>query len=196
MTKTDKILVIVESPNKVKTISEILKKAGYLNAAVVASVGHILKLKDGGPAYNSGIYPDKNFQMNLAVDTEKRKVVDEISNQAKKADLIIIMTDDDRAGYFIGWSVVNFCKLPIEKCVRVVTHEITPKAVVHAIENPVPFNDNLVDAERARMMTDKLIGFSLSPLGKKYLGAKSIGRCQSVGLKLVSDREREILYYF
>ena len=193
MTKTDKILVIVESPNKVKTISEILKKAGYLNAVVVASIGHILKLKDGGPAYNSGIYPDKNFQMNLAVDTEKRKVVDEISSQAKKADLILIMTDDDRAGYFIGWSVVDFCKLPIEKCVRVVTHEITPKAVVHAIENPVPFNDNLVDAERARMMTDKLLGFALSPLGKKYLGAKSIGRCQSVGLKLVSDREKEIL---
>ena len=195
MTKTDKILVIVESPNKVKTISEILKKAGYLNTVVVASVGHILKLKDGGPAHNSGIYPDKNFQMNLAVDSEKRKVVDEISNLAKKADLIVIMTDDDRAGYFIGWSVVNFCKLPKEKCVRAVTHEITPKAIVYAIENPVPFNDNLVDAERARMMTDKLLGFALSPLGKKYLGAKSIGRCQSVGLKLVSDREREILNF-
>jgi DNA topoisomerase-1 len=193
MNKTDSILVIVESPNKVKTISSILQKAGYSKATVVASVGHILKLKDGGSAFNSGIYPDKNFQMNLAVDQEKRKVVDDITARAKKADLVVIMTDDDRAGFFIGWSVVKFCKLPQEKCVRAITHEITPKAVVQAIENPVPFDDNLVDAEKARMMTDKLLGYSMSPLAKKYLGAKSVGRCQSVGLKLVADREKEIL---
>ena len=193
MNKADNILIIVESPSKSKTIAEILKKANYTNTTVIASVGHILKLKDGGSAYNSGIYPDKNFQMNLAVDPEKKKVVDEITSLAKKADIIIIMTDDDRAGFFIGWSVVNYCKLPINKCIRVVTHEITPKAVIHAIENPVPFNDNLVDAEKARMMTDKLIGYAASPLAKKYLGAKSVGRCQSVGLKLVSDREKEIL---
>ena len=193
--KTDNILIIVESPNKVKTITNILKKANYINTIVMASVGHIVELKDGGPAYNSGIYPDKNFQMNLTVAPEKKKVVDEIIKQAKKADTIIIMTDDDRAGFFIGWSVVKFCKLPTEKCIRAVTHEITPKAVIQAIENPVPFDDNLVAAECARLMTDKLIGFSLSPLGKKYLGAKSIGRCQSVGLKLVSDREKEILEF-
>lgn len=195
MNKTDNILVVVESPAKAKTISEILKKAGYVNAIVIASVGHILKLRDGGPAFNSGIYPDKDFKMNLAIDPEKKKVVDEIVSAAKKADTIVVMTDDDRAGYFIGWSVVNFCKLPKEKCIRSVTHEITSKAVVHAIENPVPFDDNLVNAECARMMTDKLLGFSLSPLAKKYLGAKSVGRCQSVGLKLVSDREREILEF-
>lgn len=193
LNKIDNILVIVESPSKSKTISEILKKAGYINATVVASVGHILQLKDGGPAFNSGIYPDKNFQMNLAINPEKKKVVDEITKLAKKADVISIMTDDDRAGFFIGWSIIKFCKLPEEKCVRAVTHEITPKAVIFALENPVPFNDNLVSAECARMMTDKLIGFSLSPLAKKYLGAKSIGRCQSVGLKLVSDREKEII---
>lgn len=193
MNKTDSILVIVESPAKSKTISEILKKAGYSNATVVASVGHILKLKDGGPAFNSGIYPDKNFQMSLAVDPEKKKVVDEISRLAKKADTIILMTDSDRAGFFISWSMLKFCKLPEEKCYRAITHEITPKAVVYAIENPVPFDDNLVNAECARMMTDKLIGYAASPLAKKYLGAKSVGRCQSVGLKLVSDREKEIL---
>lgn len=195
LNKMDNILVIVESPSKSKTISEILKKAGYINTTVMASVGHILQLKDGGPAFNSGIYPDKNFQMNLAIDPEKKKVVDEITRLAKKADIISIMTDDDRAGFFIGWSIIKFCKLPEEKCVRAVTHEITPKAVVFALENPVPFNDNLVNAECARMMTDKLIGFSLSPLAKKYLGAKSIGRCQSVGLKLVSDREKEIIEF-
>lgn len=195
MNKTDNILIIVESPNKVKTISEILKKAGYINTTVLASVGHIVKLKDGGTAFNSGIYPDKNFQMNLAVDTEKKKVIDSITLCAKKADKIVIMTDQDRAGFFIGWSVIKFCKLPIEKCIRAVTHEITPKAVIYAIENPVPFDDNLVNAECARMMTDKLIGYAASPMAKKYIGAKSVGRCQSVGLKLVSDREKEILRF-
>ena len=193
--KTDKILVIVESPSKSKTISEILKKAGYTDAVVTASVGHIMELKDGGSAFNSGIYPDKDFKMNLAVATEKKKVVDEIVKQAKMAEKIFIMTDDDRAGGCIAWSLIKFCKLPKEKCLRAITHEITPKAVVHAIENPVQFDNNLVNAEFARMMTDKLIGYGLSPLGKKYIGAKSIGRCQSVGLKLVSDRENEIINF-
>ena len=193
--KADKILVIAESPNKVKTISEILKKAGYSKATVVASVGHIMELKNGGSAYNSGIWPEKDFKMNLAVMPEKRKVVDEIAKQAKLADKICLATDDDREGFLISWSIVKFCKLPQERCFRVVFHEITPKAVIHAIENPVPFNDNLVYAGFARMMTDKLLGFSLSPLAKKYIGAKSVGRCQSVGLKLVSDRENEILNF-
>ena len=190
---TEKILVIVESPNKVKTISGILKKAGYTKAVVMASVGHIMKLGDGGPAYNSGIYPKQKFKMNLAIADDKQKVVADISAQAKTADKIYIGTDQDREGYVIGWSLIKFCDLPIEKCFRIVMHEITPKAVVHAIENPVPFDDNLVNAGLTRMMIDKLIGYGLSPLAKKYLGAKSVGRCQSVGLKLVSDREKEIL---
>ena len=193
--KTDKILVIVESPAKSKTIANILKKAGYANAVVVASLGHLIELKNGGSAYNSGIWPEKDFKMNLDVMPEKKKIVDEITKQSKIADKIFLMADDDRAGSYIAWSVVKFCKLPKEKCFRATTHEITPKAVVHAIENPVAFNDNLVNAEFARMMTDKLIGFSASPLAKKYIGAKSVGRCQSVGLKLVSDRENEIINF-
>lgn len=192
MSKTEKILVIVESPNKVKTISGILKNAGYTKASVVASVGHIMKLADGGPAYNSGIYPKQKFKMNLVVADDKQKVVEAITQQAKTVDKIYIGTDQDREGFLIGWSLIKFCKLPVDKCFRIVMHEITPKAVLHAVENPVPFDDNLVNAGLARMMIDKLIGYGLSPLGKKYLGTKSIGRCQSVGLKLVSDREREI----
>lgn len=190
--QTEKILVIVESPNKVKTISSILKSAGYSKATVLASVGHIAALKDGGPAYNSGIYPKQKFKMNLTVADDKQKIVNEISEQATKADKIFIMSDNDRAGAFIGWSLINFCNLPQEKCFRAVTHEITPKAVIAALENTIPFNDDMVNAEKTRMMVDKLIGYGLSPLGKKYLGTKSIGRCQSVGLKLVSDRESEI----
>lgn len=192
MNTAEKILVIVESPNKVKTISEILKKAGYNNVNVVASVGHIMKLADGGPAYNSGIYPKKNFKMNLVIAEDKKKIVNDITKQAAIADKIFIMSDQDREGEIISWSLINFCKIPKDKCFRAVVHEITPKAIIYAIENPIPFNDNLVNAGLSRMMTDKLIGYGLSPLGKKYIGTKSIGRCQSVGLKLISDREKDI----
>ena len=193
MSKTaEKILVIVESPNKVKTISSILKKAGYDKAVVMASVGHIMTLGNGGPAFNSGIYPKQKFKMNLAVAEDKKKVVSDLTTQAEKVDKIYIMTDGDREGEIIAWSLIKFCKLPIEKCYRAITHEITQKAVVEAIEKPLAFNDNLVNAGLVRMMIDKLIGYGLSPLGKKYIGARSIGRCQSVGLKMVSDREKEI----
>ena len=188
----EKILIIVESPNKVKTISNILKNAGYSKAIVLASVGHIMVLKDGGPAYNSGIYPKQKFKMNLAVAEGKHKVVEEITQQAKKADKIYLCSDADREGELISWSIIKFCNLDINKCFRATFHEITPKAVIASIENPVPFNDNLVNAGLTRMRIDKFLGYSLSPLAKKYIGAKSVGRCQSVGLKLVSDREKEI----
>lgn len=187
-----KNLIIVESPNKVKTISNILKAAGYTKTTVLASVGHIMTLQDGGPAFNSGIYPKQNFKMNLAITEDKQKITNEITLAASKADKIFIMTDGDREGELIAWSIINFCKLPLEKCQRVITHEITSKAILEALKNPLSFNDNLVNAGLTRLMIDKLIGYGLSPLGKKYIGAKSIGRCQSVGLKLISDRETEI----
>ena len=190
--KNSKILIIVESPNKVKTISNILKNAGYTKATVVASVGHIMALENGGPAYNSGIYPNKNFQMNLNVMEDKKKVVNDIIKHANTAEKIFIMTDQDREGEIIAWSLLKFCKLDKNKCFRVVTHEITSKAIINALQNPVSFNENLVNAGFARMMSDKLIGYGLSPLGKKYIGAKSIGRCQSVGLMFISEREKEI----
>lgn len=192
MNKTDKILVIVESPIKSKTIAEILKKAGYTKAVVIGTAGHIIELKDGGPAWNSGIYPKQKFKMKLEVMESKYKIVEDIKNRAKNVDKVLLMQDGDREGEIQSWSLIKFCDLPYEKCYRVITHEITPKAVIYAIENPVPFDDNLVNAGLTRIMVDKLLGFSLSPLARKYIGAKSIGRCQSVGLKLVSDREKEI----
>lgn len=192
MSKTDKILIIVESPAKVKTISGILKNAGYTKTTVMASVGHIMKLDDGGPAWNSGIYPKQKFKMKLEVADDKKKIVNEIIEASKKVDKVYIGTDQDREGFLIGWSLIKFCELPIEKCRRMVMHEITPKAVISAMENPVSFNDDLVNAGLTRMMVDKFIGYSLSPIAKKYIGAKSVGRCQSVGLKLVADREKEI----
>jgi DNA topoisomerase-1 len=193
--KDSKILIIVESPNKVKTISNILKTEGYKHASVVASVGHVMELGHGGPAFNSGIYPAENFKMNLQVSEDKKKVVENLKAQIKVAERIFLMTDADREGEVIAWSLVQFCKIPKTKYCRVTTHEITPKAVAKALESPRALDMNLVNAGLSRMMIDKLIGFGLSPMGKKYVGAKSIGRCQSVGLKMAADRENEIINF-
>lgn len=194
MNKTDKILVIVESPHKAKVISKILKDAGYTNAKTIASAGHILTLADGNKkAFNSGIYPDDNFKMSLKVAADKYKVVEEIKAQAKLAEKIYIAADGDRSGEYISWSLLEYAKIQREKAYRMVMHEITPKAVLRALENTVNFDDALVNAEKARQCTDKLLGYGLSPEAKKHIGAKSVGRCQSVGLMLVADRENEIL---
>ena len=189
--KDKKLLVIVESPNKVSHIQKYLRDAGY-KVSVMASVGHIMQLADGGSYYNSGVNPKNDFELNLKVSEDKNKVVEQLKAQAKTADLVYLMSDPDREGFVISWSLVKFLKLPKTKYRRAVTHEITPKAVVKAIENPIPMDDNLVDAGLARMTLDKMIGYRLSPISKTYVGARSVGRCQSVGLKLVADREREI----
>lgn len=196
MNKTDKILVIVESPHKAKVISKILKDAGYTNSRTIASVGHILTLADGNKkAFNSGIYPEDSFRMNLKIAEDKHKVVEDIKIQVAWADKIFIAADGDRSGEFISWSLLEYAKVPKDNAFRMIMHEITPKAVLYAMENPVNFDAALVNAEKARQCTDKLLGYGLSPLGKKHMGAKSIGRCQSVGLMLVADRENEILEF-
>lgn len=100
--KDGKLLIIVESPNKVKTISNILKTEGYKNASVVASVGHIMELGNGGPAFNSGIYPAEEFKMNLQVSEDKKKVVDNLKAQVKVAEKVFLMTDSDREGEVIA----------------------------------------------------------------------------------------------
>lgn len=202
MTKTNKlqiddlknkhILVICESPNKVSHLREFIQKAGYKHVVVKASVGHIMELRSNGGFANTGIFPEENFRMDIGIDPEKAKVADEIKALAKNSDVIFMMTDGDREGEVISSTVMNLCKLPKTKCFRAITHEITPKAVVAAIENPVPFDENMVAAGLARSCIDKMIGFGLSPIAKRYVGAKSVGRCQSVGLKLVVDRELEI----
>jgi len=189
--KSQKILVIVESPNKCAHIKEYLRKAGY-QVNVMASVGHIMHLANGGSYCNSGVSPEKDFELNLQVSEDKYQVVQKLKEAVKTADLVYLMTDPDREGEVISWSLVKFLKLPKTKYRRAVTHEITPKAVVNAIENPIPLGDNLVEAGLARSTADKMIGWRLSPISKTYVGAKSVGRVQSVGLKLVVDREKEI----
>lgn len=190
--KGKELLVICESPNKVAHIREYLKKAGY-NVTVMASVGHVMELANDYKSYkNTGVYVDKDFELNIAISEDKKEVVDKLKNQAKIADYVFLATDGDREGEVISWSLVKFLKLPKSKCFRMITHEITPKAVVKALENPVKFDDDLVEAGLTRLALDKMIGYSLSPVAKTYVGARSVGRCQSVGLKLVCDREREI----
>lgn len=185
------LLIIVESPTKTKKVREYLTKAGY-KVNVMASIGHIMKLADGGGYYNSGISPEKNFELNLKIDDDHAKQVSALKEASKKADLVYLMSDPDREGEVIAWSLIKFLKLPLNKVRRSITHEITPKAVVYAIENPIQLNENLVSAGLARLTIDKIIGYRLSPIAKTYIGAKSVGRCQSVGLKLVADREKEI----
>lgn len=189
--KGKKLLVIVESPTKSQHIQEYLRKAGY-NAKVMASKGHIMELANGGSYFNTGVDPKNGFKMDIKVSQDKKDTVAKLKAQADWADLVVLMSDPDREGYVISWSLIKFLKLPKSKYVRAVTHEITPKAVVDAIEHPVKMDDDLVEAGLARMALDKMLGFRLSPVARNAVGARSVGRCQSCGLKLIADREREI----
>ncbi len=190
--KNKKILVIVESPNKVKHVKEYLHAAGYKLATVMASVGHIMELANGGDYYNSGVNPNKNFELNLKVSADKKDVVSKLKSAVNTSDMTYVMTDPDREGFVIAWSLIKFLNLKKGTYFRAVTHEITPKAVVYAIEHPIEMDENLVDAGLTRMTIDKMLGFRLSPIARSCINAKSVGRCQSAGLKLIVDREKEI----
>ena len=189
--KNLKYLVIVESPNKCQHFQEYLRKAGY-KVNVVASVGHISNIKDGGNYYNTGIDPQNDFEMNLAISDDKHKVVQQLKELSKTADHVVLATDGDNEGAQIAWSLIKFLGLKKGTYSRLITHEITPKAVVKAFENPVALDTDNAMASQARMCLDKLLGYRVSPIAKTYVGAKSVGRCQSCGLKLIADREREI----
>ena len=192
LAKTDRFLVIVESPTKAKKITKILDEAGY-KAIVMASKGHIMQLADKRNSYkNTGIYPDKDFELNLQIEEEHYQLVQDLKAQVERVSKVVIFSDADREGELIGWSLIKFLKLKAGTYYRAATHEITPKAVVAAIENALELDQNLVDAALSRLSIDKLIGYSLTPIAKNYLGVRSVGRCQSIGLKLVVDREKEI----
>lgn len=191
--KDKKILVIVESPNKVAHIREYIKKAGYEHVNVMASVGHISNLQNAADSYhNTGVYPDQGFKLAYEVTEDKKEVVNNLKLCAKASDLVYLASDPDREGSQIAWSLITFLNLTKDKYRRMVTHEITPKAVVHAFEHPIELETNLIQAAQTRAAVDKMIGYTLSPIAKLHIGAKSVGRCQSVGLKLVVDRENEI----
>jgi DNA topoisomerase-1 len=188
-----KLLVIVESPNKVSTITKIFKDLGYTKAVVMASVGHTTKIKDNRNSYhNTGIYPDEDFRVDWAVDPDKKSIVDGLKAQAKTADLVLIASDPDREGESLGNHIKRLLKLNDNQYYRIKYHSVTKEDIKRALEHPEYMNLALCEAAESRQVVDKMIGYTLSPVAKSYLGARSVGRCQSAGLKLIVDREKEI----
>lgn len=187
----ERILILIESPNKQKTIKEILSGTKYANAVVMASVGHISEIKNSG-LYNMGIDPENKFKADYVVSPDKKDVVSKLKEQVEIADVVYIASDPDREGEAIAWSLKKFLKISNDKYRRVTFHEITKKTVLQALENPRKIDDNLVSASQARQKLDKIVGYRLSPIAKKQVDARSVGRVQSAGLKLIVDRENEI----
>ena len=181
-------LVIVESPAKAKTIEKFLGK-GY---TVTSSFGHIRDLAKK----DFGIDIKNNYTPNYEVSSDKKKVVTELKKLAKKADIVWIASDEDREGEAIAWHLFEVLKLDPEKTKRIVFHEITKDAILKAIETPRDIDQNLVNAQQARRVLDRLVGFELSPvLWKKVKPSLSAGRVQSVAVRLLVEREREIMKF-
>ena len=187
-----RILILVESPNKCATIKSLLKGTQYSNAIIMASVGHILEIADGGKYCNCGIDPTNNFKANYKISKDKQEVVQKLKEQVAIADIIYICSDPDREGESIAWSLLEFLNISEDKYKRATFHEITKKAILNALDNATKIDYNLVDSADARRKIDKILGYRLSPIGRKYIQARSIGRCQSVGLKILVEREKEI----
>ena len=178
-------LVIVESPAKAKTIERFLGS----DFKVTSCYGHIVDL----PSKELGVNIDNGFQPKYIVSGDKKKVVTNLKNLAKKAELVWLASDEDREGEAIAWHLSNALKLDEKKTKRIVFHEITKKAILDAIQNPRKINYDLVNAQQARRVLDRLVGYQLSPvLWKKIKGGLSAGRVQSVSVRLIVEREREI----
>jgi len=179
-------LVIVESPAKAKTIGKFLGK----NYTVKASVGHVRDL----PKSKLGIDVENNFEPNYITIRGKGDVIKELKKEAKKADNIYLATDPDREGEAISWHLAKILNLDESKEIRIEFNEITKDAIKKASKNPRKINLDLVDAQQARRVLDRLVGYNISPLlWKKIEKGLSAGRVQSVALKLIIDREREIM---
>ena len=177
-------LVIVESPAKAKTIEKFLGD----DFKVMSSYGHIRDLKKK----ELSIDP-KTLEPDYEIPEEKKKLVSELKNNAKKANKIWLASDEDREGEAISWHLCEVLGLDEEKTSRIVFHEITPTAIQDAIKNPRHLDMNLVNAQQARRVLDRLVGFKLSPvLWRKVKPALSAGRVQSVAVRLIVEREREI----
>ncbi len=181
-------LVIVESPAKAKTIEKFLGK----EYVVKSSFGHIRDLSKKG----LGIDIDSQFAPDYEILPDKRKVVDELSKLSKKVDTVWLASDEDREGEAIAWHLAEVLDLPVDKTKRIVFHEITKPAILHAIETPRTIDMNLVNAQQARRVLDRIVGFELSPvLWKKVKPSLSAGRVQSVAVRLIVEREREIISF-
>src|SRR5512138_3910107 len=178
-------LVVVESPAKAKTVGRYLGK-GY---TVRASVGHVRDLLKS----QLSVDVENNFAPKYRVPNEKKDVVKELKKLAQKAEEVFLATDPDREGESISWHLLEAAQIDPERAKRVVFHEITESAVRDAFSHPRQINMDLVDAQQARRILDRLVGYSISPiLWEKVRGRLSAGRVQSVALRLIVEREREI----
>ncbi len=180
-----KTLVIVESPTKAKTISRFLGS----NYTIKSSFGHIRDL----PKSKIGIDIEHDFKPQYVVSKDKTKIVKELQAAAKKADEVILASDEDREGEAISWHLAEILDLKNKEIKRITFHEITKHAIEEAIKHPRKLDMNLVDAQQARRVLDRLVGYELSPfLWRKVAKGLSAGRVQSVAVRLVVEREREI----
>ena len=180
-----KNLVIVESPAKAKTIEKFLGK-DYL---VKSSFGHVMDLakKDFGVDIENGFIP------NYEISADKKKLVAELKKDAKAADMVWLASDEDREGEAIAWHLFNALKLVKEKTKRIVFHEITKPAILNAIANPREIDEHLVNAQQARRVLDRLVGYEISPvLWRKVKPSLSAGRVQSVAVRMIVEKENEI----
>lgn len=181
-------LVIVESPAKAKTIEKFLGQ----DFLVKSSYGHIRDLDKK----DFGIDIANNFTPKYIVSPDKKKVVAELRKLAKEAQTVWIASDEDREGEAIAWHLYETLKLKPENTKRIVFHEITKEAILHAVDNPRQIDTNLVNAQQARRILDRLVGFEISPvLWKKVKPSLSAGRVQSVAVRLLVEREREIIAF-
>ncbi|RKD91959.1 type I DNA topoisomerase [Mangrovibacterium diazotrophicum] len=181
-------LVIVESPAKAKTIEKFLGKDFH----VTSSMGHIRDLEKK----DAGIDLENNYVPKYVVSPDKKKIVTELKKLAKDAKQVWIASDEDREGEAIAWHLQEVLKLKPEKTKRIVFHEITKDAILKAVKNPRPIDINLVNAQQARRVLDRLVGFEVSPvLWKKVKPSLSAGRVQSVAVRLIVEREREIINF-
>jgi DNA topoisomerase-1 len=179
-------LIIVESPTKAKTIGTFLDK----NYKILSSYGHVRDL----PKSSLGIEPENDFKIKYVIPTKARKNVNLLKKEVEKADMVYIATDPDREGEAIAWHLIELLKLGKDKDYqRISFHEITPQAINNALKKSSTLDINLVNAQQARRALDRIVGYKLSPLlWKKIARHLSAGRVQSVALKLIVDREREI----
>jgi DNA topoisomerase I len=181
-------LVIVESPAKAKTIEKFLGK----DFQVKSSMGHIRDLSKE----DLGIDIKNNFKPNYIVPPDKKKIVTELKDLVKKSKTVWLASDEDREGEAIAWHLSEELKLSANNTKRIVFHEITKEAILHAIENFRSIDQNLVNAQQARRLLDRLVGFEISPiLWRKVRPSLSAGRVQSVAVRLIVEREREIINF-
>lgn len=180
-----KNLVIVESPAKAKTIEKFLGK----DYQVKSSFGHVRDL----PKKDLSIDVENNFAPTYEISSDKKKIIKELADLSKNAELVWLASDEDREGEAIAWHLAETLKLKEDKTRRIVFHEITKPAIEHAIENPRSIDQNLVNAQQARRVLDRLVGYELSPvLWRKVKPSISAGRVQSVAVRLVVEREEDI----